>query len=176
MLKIRSFQPADSEAVRRLFAQAYLNLAQGTELEEEVMRFIEHSLSDDLANISRHYLRPPGSHFWVAEVDGQVKGSVGIYRRADGEAELRRMGVADDSRRQGIGRELLKAAEDFCREQGYPRVYLTSATHMSAAVAMYQKAGYQLIGKEPYGQFSRITAHHFVKHLFDPVSVSLQAA
>jgi putative acetyltransferase len=176
MLKIRSFQPADSEAVRRLFIQAHLNFAQGPELEEEIRRYIQYSLSDDLSDISRHYLGSSGNHFWVAEVDGQIKGTVGIYRRTDGEAELHRMGVAAGSRRQGIGGELLKTAEGFCREQGYPRIYLTTATHMNAAVAMYQKAGYQLICKEPYGQFSRITAHHFVKYLSDPVSVSIQAA
>jgi hypothetical protein len=73
MLKIRSFQPADSEAVRRLFIQAHLNFAQGPELEEEIRRYIQYFLSDDLSDISRHYLGPSGNHFWVAEVDGQSK-------------------------------------------------------------------------------------------------------
>jgi hypothetical protein len=89
MLKIRSFQPAESEAVRRLFTQAHLNFTPGPELEEEIRRHIQYSLSDDLADISRHYLGSSGNHFWVAEVDGQIKGTVGIQRRADGEAELR---------------------------------------------------------------------------------------
>jgi ribosomal protein S18 acetylase RimI-like enzyme len=176
MLNIRSFQPDDEEEVRRLFAQGQLDFAQGTELEEEAMKYIEGSLSNDLADISGHYLKSSDSHFWVAEVDGLIKGSVGVYRRADGEAELRRMSVAEDCRRQGIGRKLLRTAEEFCRRQGYQRVYLTSATHMSAAVAMYQKAGYQLIYKEPYGEFSRITAHQFVKYLSEPVGVFRPAA
>ena len=106
MLKIRSLQPADSEAVRHLFTQGHLNLAQDPELEEEVRRFIQYSLSDDLSDISRHYLGSSGNHFWVAEVEGQIKGTVGIQRRNDEEAELRRMSVAADSRHQGIGGEL----------------------------------------------------------------------
>jgi GNAT superfamily N-acetyltransferase len=165
MLKIRSFQPADGEAVRRLFAQGQLDFAQGTELEEEVRRYIQYSLSNDLADISRHYLRPPGNHFWVAEVDGQIKGIIGIQRRDDGEAELRRMSVAADSRRRGIGGELLKTAEDFCRGQGYQHIHLTTVSHLKPAIALYQKAGYQLTGKDQHGQ---INAQHFVKYLSVP--------
>lgn len=172
MLKIRSFQPSDGEAVRRLFTQGHLNFAQGSELEEEVRRFIQYSLSDDLSDISRHYLKSPGNHFWVAEGEGQIKGMVGIWRRDNEEAELRRMSVAADSRRQGIGGDLLKAAEDFCRGQGYQRIHLTTAIHLEPAIALYRKAGYQLVSEEQYGQ---IMAQHFVKYLLDPDSVSHQA-
>jgi GNAT superfamily N-acetyltransferase len=164
MLKIRSFQPADSEAVRHLFTQGHLNSAQDPELEEEVRRFIQYSLSDDLSDISRHYLGSSGNHFWVAEVEGQIKGTVGIQRRNDGGAELRRMSVAADSRRQGIGGELLKTAEEFCRGEGYQCIHLSTALHLKPAIALYQKAGYQLICEEQYG---RIIVQHFVKHLSD---------
>jgi GNAT superfamily N-acetyltransferase len=164
ILKIRSFQPADSEAVRRLFTQGHLNSAQDPELQEEVKRYIQYSLSDDLSDISHYYLGSSGNHFWVAEVEGQIKGTVGIQRRNDGEAELRRMSVAADSRRQGIGGELLKTAEEFCWEEGYQCIHLTTAIHLKPAIALYQKAGYQLIGEE---QFSRIIAQHFVKYLSD---------
>jgi hypothetical protein len=63
MLKIRSFQPADSAAVRHLFTQGHLNFTQDPELEEEVRGFIHHSLADDLSSISRHYLGSSGNHF-----------------------------------------------------------------------------------------------------------------
>jgi ribosomal protein S18 acetylase RimI-like enzyme len=166
MLKIRSFQPADHEAARRLFTQGQLDFAQDTELEEEVRAYIQYSLSDDLADISHHYLRSPGNHFWVAEISEQIKGIVGIQRRDDGEAELRRMSVAGDSRRQGIAGKLLETAEGFCREQGYRRIHLTTVSHLKPAIALYRKFGYQLTGEDQYG---RITAHHFVKYLSAPV-------
>jgi GNAT superfamily N-acetyltransferase len=166
MLKIRSFQSADNEAVGRLFAQGQLDFAQGTELEEEARRYIQYSLSNDLADISRHYLNSSGGHFWVAEVDGQTKGMVGIQRRDDGEAELRRMSVAADSRRQGIGGALLKTVEDFCREQGYGCIHLSTVSHLKPAIAMYRKFSYQQIGEEPFG---RMVELHFVKYLSEPV-------
>jgi ribosomal protein S18 acetylase RimI-like enzyme len=100
----------------------------------------------------------------VAEVEGQIKGTVGIQSRNDEEAELRRMSVAVDSRRQGIGGELLKTAEEFCRGEDYQCIHLSTALHLKPAIALYQKAGYQLIGEEQHG---RIIVQHFVKHLSD---------
>jgi GNAT superfamily N-acetyltransferase len=133
-------------------------------LHQNPQRFIHYSLSDDLSDISRHYLGSSGNHFWVAEVEGQIKGTVGIQRRNDGGAELRPMSVAADSRRQGIGGELLKTAEEFCRGEGYQCIHLSTALHLKPAIALYQKAGYQLIGEEQHG---RIIVQHFVKYLSD---------
>ena len=83
-----------------------MDFAQGTELEEEIRSYIQRSLSDDLSDIPGHYLNTPSNGFWVAESAGQIKGMVGIQYRSDEEAELRRMSVASDTRRQGIGRRL----------------------------------------------------------------------
>ena len=165
MLQIRTFQPADSEAVRRLFASGQLDFARDTHLEEEVRRYIQHSLSDDLADIPRHYQSESGSNFWVAEVDGEVKGMVGVQHRSDEEAELRRMSVASSSRRQGIGSRLLETVERFCRQHGYRRIRLTTVSHLQPAIAMYQRCGYQLIGEEGYGN---ILGQHYVKYLDYP--------
>lgn len=89
---------------------------------------------------------------------------VGIQGRNDGEAELRRMSVAVDSRRQGIGSKLLETAEEFCRTQGYTGIRLTTVTPLQPAIALYQKYGYRVVGQEQYG---RISGLHFVKYLAD---------
>jgi len=39
---------------------------------------------------------------------------VDIQKRSNEEAELRRMSVAGDARRQGIGWKLLETVEEFC--------------------------------------------------------------
>lgn len=161
MLQIRTFQPDDAKAVRRLFVNGQMDFARGTHLEEEVARYIQRSLADDLADIPRHYQRDPGGNFWVAD-DGEVKGMVGIQRRSFEEAELRRMSVAGGSRRQGIGRQLLETVEDFCRERGYQRIHLTTVSQLQPAIAMYQRCGYQQTEQESYG---KMVVYHFVRHL-----------
>ena len=159
-LIIRTFQNSDAPAVHLLFARGMMDFACG--FEQDVRAYIQHSLADDLADIPSHYLNEPGSHFWVAEQDGQLRGIVGIQRRDHAEAELRRMSVATESRRQGIGWKLLQTAEAFCREHGYQRIRLTTVDLLQPAIAMYQQFGYQLVGEEKYGQ---ITGKHFVKQL-----------
>jgi len=146
--------------VHRLFSQGLVDFAMG--FEEPVQKYIQDSLDDDLADISASYLNEPGNHFWVAEICGHVKGMVGIQHRTQEEAELRRMSVATDSRRQGIGSRLLETAEAFCREQGYRRIRLTTVSLLQPAIALYRKHGYHQVGEDRYGQISGL---HFVKHL-----------
>ena len=123
-----------------MFAQGLLDFA--ADYKAEVSDYVRQSLNDDLSDIPANYLDSPGSCFWVAEVDGEIKGMVGIQRRSDEEAELRRMSVANDARRQGIGRQLLETVEDFCRNWGYVRVRLTTHMMLEPAIALYRKNGY----------------------------------
>ncbi len=163
MLNIRTFRPDDAGEVRLLFAQSLMDFAGHSA--QAVESYVESSLADDLWDISFHYLRSPGGHFWVVEVEGQIKGMVGIQRQDEREAELRRMSVAGDARRQGIGQALLETTESYCREQGYQQIRLTTVTLLQPAIAMYTRFGYQFIGEDQYGE---ITGQHFVKRLDGP--------
>ena len=159
---IRSFRPADAPAIRRIFARGQMDFAEGTPLENEARAYVQRSLAADLSDIPAHYMKPPGSHFWVAESNGTIIGMVGVQRVNAEEAELRRMSVAGDSRRQGIGRRLLQTVEDFCRREGYTRVALSTVIHLEPAVQMYLASGYQPVRQEPYGS---MTEQFFVKQL-----------
>jgi len=145
-----------------MFAQGLLDFA-GDYL-PQVSDYISESLNDDLADIPANYLDSPGSCFWVAEVDGEIKGMVGIQRRSDEEAELRRMSVASDARGQGIGRQLLETVDDFCRKWGYARVRLTTHMMLKPAMALYRKNGYRMIADET----GLVVTRGFVKELKAP--------
>ncbi|PKB83091.1 MAG: hypothetical protein BZY88_03225 [SAR202 cluster bacterium Io17-Chloro-G9] len=160
MVTFRTYRTQDSPEVRDLFARGLMDFATG--YETHIARYIQQSLDDDLDDIDVHYLDSPANHFWVAELDGEVKGIVGLQWRSDEEAELRRMSVASDARRQGIGLGLLETVEAFCREMGHKRIRLTTVTLLVAAIAMYQRFGFRLVGEESYGQ---ISAQHYVKEL-----------
>ncbi len=161
-LVIRTFRPADAEAVRTIFARGQMDFAEGTPLEDAAREYIQHSLAADLADIPAHYLNPPGSHFWVAERSGEIVGTVGVQRVSNQEAELRRMSVAGHLRRQGIGRRLLETVEEFCRRNGYSRIALSTVLHLEPAVRMYTASGYQPTRQAPYGP---MTEQFFIKQL-----------
>ena len=112
-----------------------MDFAQG--FEREVGRYIQESLNDDLADINASYMEDPANHFWVADVDGEVKGMVGVQWRSIHEAELRRMSVVDTVGRQGIGLKLLETVEGFCRGGGHVSIRLTTVALLVPAIAMY---------------------------------------
>ena len=166
-LNIRTFVPGDLAQVHELFASGLMEFAGGVEL--EVRSYVDHSLSDDLADIPRHYLSHPRANFWVVESsDLGIVGIVGIQPRdLEEEAELRRMSVSSSVRRQGIGRRLLETTEDFCREKGYRRIRLSTVAILQPALSLYQGYGYTTVKEEPYGDppHRPITVHHLVKEL-----------
>ncbi|HLS83722.1 MAG TPA: GNAT family N-acetyltransferase [Arenimonas sp.] len=52
------------------------------------------------------------------------------------------LAVADSARRRGVGRRLLREAEQFARQAGAARIELTSAPHRQDAHAFYLACGY----------------------------------
>lgn len=165
-LNIRTFIPADLAQVHELFVNGLMEFAGG--VEQQVRRYVDDSLKDDLADIPRHYLSNPRSNFWVADSGVAVLGIVGIQpREQEEDAELRRMSVSSSARRQGIGLRLLETTEDFCREKGYLRICLSTVQILQPALAMYQRFGYETVKTESYEDppDRAITVHHLVKEL-----------
>jgi GNAT superfamily N-acetyltransferase len=146
MIAVRQFLPDDADAVRDLFAHAQDDFAESyfhNEADREGFReYLDGALTHDLAHVEQSYLQRPGSNFWIAELDGIPVGCIGAYRRADEEAEIRRLAVDRSARRQGVASLLLDQAEDFCRDAGYARAIVWTANHMTAAIDFLQHRGY----------------------------------
>lgn len=82
----------------------------------------------------------------VIEADGKVAGyiwfriigsSVGTYGR------IEHIFVDQGFRKQGIGKRLMKAAEDHFRSKGMKKVKLTVTSENKAAVSLYERIGYE---------------------------------
>jgi [ribosomal protein S18]-alanine N-acetyltransferase len=70
------------------------------------------------------------------------------------ECELENMAVADTWRRRGIGSRLLAAGELWCRAQLVSRLWLEVRASNSAALALYEHAGFAAAGRRP-GYYTR---------------------
>lgn len=117
----------------------------------------------DLDEIARRYLA-----FWVA-VDGdeQVVGMVGVaapgpeappfvlWDRA-GLAQVKRMRVAPERQRQGIGAALLRAVHVWRQANGGGPLIVETTVQQTAAVALYRQMGYNDVGRSWLGAYELI--------------------
>lgn len=100
----------------------------------------------DLFDLERHYGEGGGA-FWVARLDGQVVGSVGVERLPDGRAELHRLYLDSTLRGRGLGRALVEAVLDWCRSAGVQQLTLWSDTRFDRAHRLYEGMGFTKTGE-----------------------------
>lgn len=141
----------DIQAARDLFTEYALSL--GWDLEADHGHF-----AAEIRELPGPYSPPAGS-LLLACVDDVPAGALGLQpvpeqARIEGIGaerfgELKRLYVRPQFRRLGIGRALLRRAEDEARARGYDRLVLTtSAEMMPLAQGLYESLGYREM--QPY--------------------------
>ena len=86
---------------------------------------------------------------WVAEIGGQVTGTVSAVVREDG-VYVRGMAVGRSARGAGIGKRLLKQVHEFAAAQDRSHLYLSTTPFLSTAIQLYQRAGFIPTSAPPY--------------------------
>jgi putative acetyltransferase len=132
---ISPFAERDVDAVRLLFAEYAASLS---------IDLAFQSFDDELAGLPGRYTPPDGALF-VARVDGEPIGCVGL-RSLDAETcELKRLFVRPSQRGGGTGRRLLEEAVAEARRLGYRRLRLDTVPGMERAQALYERFGFREI-------------------------------
>jgi putative acetyltransferase len=100
---------------------------------------------DDLSDL-RHPGRPFGSNggrFWVLDDErGRIRACVAVDFPEARTAELHRLYVRPDQRRQGLGERLVAYVEAYSRGKGAARLFFWSDTRFTAAHRLYERLGY----------------------------------
>jgi ribosomal protein S18 acetylase RimI-like enzyme len=126
---IRDFNPHDLPECQRLYKEGLLG-----------GKIAENDTGLDIDDIEAVYMRIKGNHFWVAQIPvGRVVGMVGVQHHEEGTAQIRRLRVAQDHRRRGIGSALLESALRFCQQQQYMKVTLDTFMEREPALALFKK-------------------------------------
>lgn len=94
-----------------------------------------------LKDLPRIHQRPRGG-ILISHVDGQALGCVMYHEAEPGVAEFKRMFVSEDGRGHGLGQRMLAQMFEQMIADGYQKVVFSSATFLSHARAMYERAGF----------------------------------
>lgn len=99
-------------------------------------------LNEDLLDIQNNYFNK-GQSFWIAvdEFD-RVIGCIGT-KLNENKLFLSRLYVKYDLKRKGIGRKLLKKAEEFAKENNYNEIYVHLGSDYLESHIFYPKNGYE---------------------------------
>ena len=144
-VSIREIQPGDNAAIARIIRQVL------TEFGANRPGFAW--ADPDLDALAAAY-QADRSAYYVAVVDGQVVGGVGIAPfpcDSPNLCELQKMYLLPAARGRGLGRVLLTQALAAVKSFGYDGCYLETFGPMQAAIALYEQAGFQAL-ETPLGQ------------------------
>lgn len=145
----------DKLHVRELFWE-YLQWAKVRLEEEYGINFdVEPLVEQDMLDLEKFL--PPKGRLLLAKQADQVAGLACMKEIREDIAEIKRMYVRREFRKQGIGRKLVEVLLTEARQMGYPRVRLDSARFMKAAHALYRSVGFEEIN--PYRE-SEIPAEY----------------
>jgi GNAT superfamily N-acetyltransferase len=138
--------------------------------------FFEAKVASELAEFFGRY-DPRRDGFWTVSASARVEGSItidGAHAGDDG-AHLRWFIMSDALRGKGVGNRLIQAAVDFCRSQGYPRVYLWTFEGLHAARHLYDKVGFRLVEQRQGAQWgTEVVEQRLELSLTGPASPSAQ--
>lgn len=93
---------------------------------------------------------------WIVEKGGKIVGSIAVVEASREEAKLRWLLLHPDVRGRGIGRVLVEAAIDFCRENGYHSVHLWTESVLTAAASLYRSVGFELTEEKTHELWGKV--------------------
>jgi putative acetyltransferase len=115
--------------------------------------------SNHLVDVSR--LVDEDYYFIAAMDEGQPRAIASFKRTAEGYVEIKRLYVPEKLRGRRLASRLMDALEKKARQEGFGDSRLETGIHQAAAIALYEKRGYEKT--EPFGPYKE-----------DPLSVFMR--
>ena len=93
-------------------------------------------------------LSDPDQHILVLEIDGAIVATVQVQAKSGDTAYLGQLAVCPTQQAQGLGRQMIAAAEDFAVDRFGARIMeMTVITQRTDLIAYYLRRGYAATGE-----------------------------
>lgn len=134
-MDIRKATPTDAPAILAVTHRAFTLYHDELHADYVVAGLVE-TVDDILQDIAAH-------HVYVAELDGQIVGSIRFQKLTDDLAYIYRFGVSPDINNTGIGSRLLATVIEQCRRDKFKAIALhTNSRYYKLARYYYGKHFY----------------------------------
>lgn len=97
--------------------------------------------------------KPDRERCWIAEMNGEIVGSVLVVQSSDTDAKLRLLLVEPKARGLGLGTRLVQECIRFARRAHYRKLILWTNSVLTDARNIYQKSGFKLVSQEAHHSF-----------------------
>jgi ribosomal protein S18 acetylase RimI-like enzyme len=145
-LVVRPFETTDADTCFRIRSEAFIVEFQALLAPEAIAAAVNAYLPGDYVEMAAR------SPFFVASTSGRVVGFLVLRVSADTEAELFLIYVERASLRQGIGRRLAEAAEDWLRSnRPHVTALVVDTVIPSYNQSFYERLGYEACAERQYG-------------------------
>ncbi len=112
----------------------------------------EALVSQIAADFINNY-NPKRERCWIAEMNGEIVGSIFVVEGSEDTAKLRLLIVDPKARGLGLGSQLVEECINFSRQAGYKKLVLWTNSVLKEARHIYQKKGFQLVNEEKHHSF-----------------------
>lgn len=101
------------------------------------------------------HFKPEQERCWIAEMNGEIVGSVFVVQASDTVAKLRLLLIEPKARGLGLGTRLVEECIRFARRRGYQKLVLWTNSVLAAARHIYEKTGFKLVAQEAHHSFGQ---------------------